>query len=222
MILSALLLLVFVACIGFLYNEGLWSNAVRLVNVVTAALLAMNYFEPLASWLTGLKPPYTVLTDFLAMWALFVLFMVIFRTLTDLASRVKVRFLKMVDRIGGVVFAAWIGWVMVCFTLTTLHTAPLAKNFLFGGFQPKEAMFLGMMAPDQQWLGFTQKMSRGSFCRSAPEGEADKYVFNRPFVEDYENRRAELEAYTKKTGRYLIDPNVFRAGATVVAPPPPE
>ena len=39
-LLPLLLLLIFAAAVGFLYPEGMWSNAVRLINVVTAALLA--------------------------------------------------------------------------------------------------------------------------------------------------------------------------------------
>ena len=36
-------------------RDGLWSNAIRLVNVVFAGLLAMNFYEPLANWLTKLQ-----------------------------------------------------------------------------------------------------------------------------------------------------------------------
>ena len=40
------LLIVFISCLAVTYTEGLWSNAIRLVNVVIAALLATNFFEP--------------------------------------------------------------------------------------------------------------------------------------------------------------------------------
>ena len=83
--------------------------------------------------------------------------------MTDQVSKVKVRFLKIADQIGSGVFALLIGWVMVCFTMMTLHTAPLAKTFLFGGFNssPDQSMFLGL-APDRKWLGFMQYESRGA------------------------------------------------------------
>ena len=167
-ILTLLMLLIIFACIATLYTEGLWSNIIRLVNVVTAALLATNFFEPAADWLDEWQPSYTYVWDFLVLWGLFSLFMLIFNAATDFFSRVKVRFLGIVDRIGGALFALLIGWVMVCFTMMTLHTAPLARKFLFEGFNPNEQMILGL-APDRQWLGFFQNLSYGSLCRWTSE-----------------------------------------------------
>ena len=131
-LLTLILLVIFLACVGVCYPEGMWSNAIRLINVVTAALLATNFWEPLAAWLDGWNNTYTYFWDFIALWGLFALFMVILRMLTDTISKVKVRFLSIADRIGSGLFAAWVGCVMVCFTLMTLHTAPLARNFMFG------------------------------------------------------------------------------------------
>ena len=209
---SLLLLLMFLimfGCLATLYTEGMWSNAIRLINVVTAGLLAVNFFEPVARWLDGWNASYTYWWDFLALWGLFALFMMIFRELTDRISKVKVRFLKLADRIGSGLLALWVGWVMVCFTMMTLHTAPLARNFLFDGFQPEEKMIMGL-APDRQWLGFVQKESMGAFCRSAtPEQwEQEKYVFdpNADFMPKYATRRANLEAHLKKTNSLLVRP----------------
>ena len=95
--LSLLLFLIFFACVAMSYNEGMWTNAIRLINVVTAALLAVNYFEPVAQWLDDWEPSYTYIWDFLALWALFAIFMSILRELTDRISRVQVRFLKLAD-----------------------------------------------------------------------------------------------------------------------------
>ena len=39
---SMLLLLVVVACVGFAFTEGLWSNLIRFINVVTAAIVATH------------------------------------------------------------------------------------------------------------------------------------------------------------------------------------
>jgi hypothetical protein len=187
----------------------MWSNAIRLINVVTAALLATNFFEPLARWLDKWQPKYTYLWDFLALWGLFALLMIVFRLVTDNVSRVKVRFLKTVDQIGSTVFAVWIGWVIVCFTMMTLHTAPLARAFFFNNFRAEERMFLGL-APDRQWLGFVQKMSLGAFCRSATaeEWEQEKYVFdpNADFMPKYSVRRANLEANITANASMLVKP----------------
>ena len=70
---SIILFAIFVCCIATLWTEGMWGNAIRLINVVTAALLATNYFEPLANWLQGFSTKFSTFTylwDFLALWGL--------------------------------------------------------------------------------------------------------------------------------------------------------
>ena len=134
--------------------------------------------------------------------------MVVLRLATDFVSKVKMRFPSIVDTIGGLLLSAWTGWVMVCFLLMTLHTAPLARNFAGEYFQPETRMFLDL-APDRQWLGFTQKMSLGSYCRSGTEkGVNEKTVFdaNAQFMPKYASRRASLESHHRTTkGKILVN-----------------
>ena len=137
-----LCVLILAVCGGFLYRDGLWSNAIRLVNVIFAGLLAMNFYEWLAKYLTNFSDDihsYVAFFDFLALWALFVLFIVIFRALTESISKVRVRFLKVVDQAGGIVLSLGIGWVMVCFTVTSLHAAPWRSTPCSVPFSPRTA-----------------------------------------------------------------------------------
>jgi hypothetical protein len=200
-LLPLLMFVVLFACVAMCYAEGLWSNAVRLINVVTAGLLAVNFYEPLAGWLDGMMPSFTYLWDFLCLWAIFGVSMIVFRELTTFVSQVKVRFLKLVDRIGSGLLSLWIGWVMVCFTMVTLHTAPLARNFMFDGFKTgrEDRMVLGL-APDHMWLGFVQKESMGAFSC------ADPAVFdpNADFIPKYATRRTQLQAHVGQTDRLLV------------------
>jgi len=204
-----LMCIILFAAVAMLYTDGTWSNALRLINVVTAALLAVNFYEHLADWLETKQPTYTYFWDFLALWGLFVVFSAVFRVLTDFLSRVKVRFLKIADQIGSVILSLWIGWVMVCFTMVTLHTAPLARNFMDGSFDPEQRMVLGL-APDRQWLGFMQRMSQGPYARSAGEAEwkGEKYVFDpdAEFLLKYATRRANFESHVKHTGKLRVLP----------------
>jgi uncharacterized membrane protein required for colicin V production len=187
-LLTFALIVIFMICVGFLYTEGMWGNAIRLINVVTAALLATNFWEPLANFLEeNISGSFSYFWDFISLWLLFSVFLVIFRLVTGFASRVKVRFLGLADRIGSGVFAAWIGWVMVCFTLMTLNTAPLKRDFLFGGFNPGGKMFLGM-APDQLWLGYVERMSKGPFSRLTPRAFDPEHEF----IPKYASRRSTL------------------------------
>jgi uncharacterized membrane protein required for colicin V production len=188
MYVSIALLIVFVSCVAASYAEGLWGNAIRLVNVVIAALLATNFFEPLAGFLEGFLPSYKYYWDFFAIWVLFAIFAMLLQTITNRLSRVNVRFLNIVDQVGAVVCSLLIGWVLVCFTAMTLHTAPLAKNFLLGSFQPREQLFFGT-APDRKWLAFTRSMSRGSLGRDP----ANVFDADRQFVYRYEERRSAVE-----------------------------
>lgn len=194
-LLPVLLCVLFAGVFASVMNEGLWSNAITLFNVVTAALLAMNFFEPLADWFEANLPSGAYLFDIIALWLIFAVSFGVMRTMTDFTSRVRVRFKKPVDVAGSLFFAAWIGWVTVCFAVTTLHTAPLARNFLFLAFRPEDRMFFGL-APDRRWLGFTQRMSEKTFARMEDEANPDAYIFDvrGEFMPKYASRR---EAYEK-------------------------
>ncbi len=220
--LFGMLLVIFATCLALLYQDGLWGNAVRLVNVVTASLLATNYFEPVARYLEGMESTYSYLWDFLALWGLFVFFLVVFRAATDTISRVQVRFLKLADQIGSVLCSVWIGWIMVSFTAFSLHTAPLAREFLNSSFVPEERVEKG--GAELYWLGFMQRVSRGPFCRRLSESEvaANKYASQqeqRPGEEDlavfdrtgsllpkYATRRARLQSHVENTGVVRVLP----------------
>jgi hypothetical protein len=218
-LLTVCLLFVFSACIAFLYSEGMWSNAVRLINVIMAALLAMNYFEPVARWMSGwtvlgimdvkTMQSLTAIWDYLALWGLFSISLVAFHQLTSRISHVQVRFLQIVDRIGSAVFAVLIGWVMVCFTLATFHAAPMARNFMYEGFNPDNSMFLGILAPDREWLGFTSYLSGGTYSGS-DHFESDAYISKQA------TKRTNLEKYAQQYGGIRVNPDAAKAGAMPV------
>jgi len=187
---NLMLSMIFFACLASLVASGLWNNALMLINVIIAALIATNYYEPLATWLDGQWKSYTYLWDFVALWAIFAVSMIVLRTATDQISTVRVRFRRPLEIGGGIFFACCVAWTMVCFTTMTLHTAPLAQNFMRGGFQPtpQSRMFFGL-APDQKWLGFMQAVSNGSLSKLKPNPFDPK----RAFISKYGWRRAEFE-----------------------------
>jgi uncharacterized membrane protein required for colicin V production len=199
-LLTLALIVIFMACMGFLYPEGMWGNAVRLVNVLMAVLLAVNFWEPLAAMLeNSVGKSFSYFWDFISLWALFIVFFVIFRIATGYASRVKVKFLGLADRIGSEFFAACIGFVLIAFTLMTLHTAPLKREFLFGGFEPGENMFLGM-GPDKVWLNYMNYASRGPFSRwtSRP------FDPNRQFIDKYATRRSNWDTFLSSSSKGVL------------------
>jgi len=196
---TLLLLVVFFAVVAMLVREGLWSNAIMFFNVITAAMLATNYYETLANWIERKDwgRSFTFLLDFLSLWVIFSVVLVVLRLATDKISRVKVRFKLPVEWSGGIFFALWVAWLMVCFTAFSFHTAPLARNFLFGSFQPEpdSKMFFGL-APDRQWLAWMHTMSDyGSLAGNRPEGDKTTNVFdpNTDFILRYAARRKQYE-----------------------------
>ena len=171
MVLALCLFAIFFICVAMLWNEGMWSNALTLINAVLAALVATNYFEPAAAALdkSGRLPTYTYLLDYLVLWGIFFVAFTVFRAFTDAISKYRVRFKLPVEQAGRVIFAAATGWVLVCLALMTLHTAPLARTSFRGSFQqePLSNNFLGM-APDRMWLGFVQSRSMGALSSDPP------------------------------------------------------
>lgn len=202
-LLPTLLLVIGIAVFGTIMREGLWSNAIMLVNVVTAGLIATNFWEPIADTLDEQQPRMTFLLDLVVLWVLFAVALLILRLCSDSVSKVQVRFKKPIELLGGLILAGWVAWVSVCFTAMTLHTAPLSREFLFGGFRAEERMMFGL-APDRRWLGFVQRMSLGSFSRVAPQNDPEAYVFDRhsDFMIKYAARR---ERYSQEAGLLLED-----------------
>jgi hypothetical protein len=189
MLLNILLFVVFVAVFASLMNSGLWSNTITLVNVITAALIATNYYEPVADWLDRQEPSLTYIWDLTAIWLLFGFAMVGLRAVTDYMSQVKVRFFMPVEKAGGILMAIWVAWMVVCFTTMTLHTAPLARHFM--GFQrePTSKMLFGL-APDRLWLAWVHKESKGALARFSGAAPFDAQG---DFIVRYSNRRGDYE-----------------------------
>ena len=118
--LTGILFGVWIVCIAMLWNEGMWSNCLTLINVLLAAMIAMNYFEPAADFLDEQLPSYTFVWDYLAIWLVFGLVYIILRAVTDQISKTRVKFLMPIEQAGRVISVIAIGWIMVCLTLTSL------------------------------------------------------------------------------------------------------
>jgi type II secretory ATPase GspE/PulE/Tfp pilus assembly ATPase PilB-like protein len=173
-----LLLVIILACVGSLYHEGMWGNALNMINVILAGLLAFSFFVPLTGWMLTWGDWFASIfffLQFISLWLIFCVSLIVLRTGSNLISRVKVRFIMVADRAGSGVFALLVGWFMVCFTTAALHTAPLARNFMWGGFNPEKRMLFGL-APDRQWLGLVNMASQGAFSRGHPFDPDNRFI----------------------------------------------
>jgi uncharacterized membrane protein required for colicin V production len=215
-------LFVLATCVAFLFRDGIWSNAVRLVNIVFAGLLTMNFYEPLAKFITEYSEDirtWAPFMDFLAFWICFVGFAAILTAITDKVSRVRVRFLQVAERVGGLALSFCIGWIMVCIVLVSLHTAPLGQYPFLGCFQPQGSMYLGMLAPDREWLGFTKYQSEGPVCRPFSANDLKKVAFTdvgeKNFIDQQWKRRLALESYVRGNAEHStrVNKQFVRGGA---------
>jgi len=204
------MLLIVVICVAFLYGEGMWSNAIRCINVFFSGMIATNVWEPLAGFLDDrVHSGLTFFWDFIALWAVFALSYVFFTVVTMMISRVRVRFKMIADRVGSIAFAVLTGWFLLCFTMMTLHTSPLARNFFYGGFDPDSRMVFGL-APDRQWLAFAKYLSKGPFSRSTGEGVVAEFDPNYEFINNYAARRKAYQDYLAQNAqsvRQLLVPD---------------
>jgi len=207
-----LFFLIMLVCVALLWESGIWGSSIALINVTFASMLATNYFEPLADWLDSNMPSFTYFWDFLALWLLFAIFYAALWTATFFLSRHKVRFKLWLDAPGAVFFSAWAAWVLVCFTYTTLHTAPLPLN-AFNNTMPvppavkpvvkelkqKEIPLgnpayresFGTFSGDVNWLGFIESRSRGALAARHFDPQGSFFV-------KYALRRARLQEHREK------------------------
>ena len=145
-------------------------------------------------------PSFTYVVDFLSIWGLFAISMLVFRTFTDQISKHSVRFKMPVEQAGRVVFAAAAAASFICFLTAAMHTAPLARTAFRGSFQSKNASrdFFGQVAPDQMLLGFMSGRSTGSLSGN------NAFDADKKFIIKYAARRHSLEKYNDKEGTVRV------------------
>lgn len=147
-----------------LASEGPWTAILAFFSVVFAGLIAMNFYEPLAENLAFLKPTANdTKADFIALVGLFTLFVFLLRMGLDQVAPTNIELPDIAYQAGRWLFGFGAGYVTMAILLTALHTAPLPRKFL--GFAPERLNFLGVTAPDRQWLGFTQYASERIFAQ---------------------------------------------------------
>jgi hypothetical protein len=167
------LFLLFLIVAAALWFQGLWSNAVTLINLIFAMLLASNFWEPICSLIESFgAQSFTYLLDFIVLWFLFVFFFVFLRLISDLLSRTRVKFEMPIEMAGRSILAIWCAWLVVCFTAFSLQMAPLNSPTPMGAWSsPNSPSFL-FVSPDRLWLRFMQSRSRGALARGNFSGQS--------------------------------------------------
>lgn len=159
-----LLLLAIVALVTWMVaSEGPWGAGITLISVILAGLFAMNFFEPLATFLSlNVLSSYTWqhYWDIISLLGLFSGAVFGLRAIGDKLFPTFAEVSPLVYQLFRWGFGLAAGYVTMAILLTALHTAPLPREFL--GFAPERNNFFLAAAPDRQWLAFTQYVSEKS------------------------------------------------------------
>ena len=218
-----IILLAIVGGVAFMVsNDGAWSAGVTFVCVVVAGLLAMNFFEPLAIMLSAAVPNSTHRWDSICLVGLFIALVFLLRLLSERIAPTYIQVNGLVDQAGRWVFGAAAGYVTMAFLLTALHTAALPREFL--GFKPERKNLFNMVAPDRQWLGFTQYVTEKAFARFdrnvgvSKDSKPLPHAFDATFlpVEDYPN-----SIWPSFPMRYAMRRDMLFGGAAIPQPVAP-
>jgi hypothetical protein len=97
-------------------------------------------------------------------------------------SQVYIQLPSTLDVAGKWLFSALTGYVTMAFLLTALHTAPVGREFM--GFTPERNNFMGI-APDRQWLGFTQYVTEKAFGHIKYQDPVTKQMITQAFDAPY-------------------------------------
>jgi hypothetical protein len=132
-------------------------------------------------------------------WGLFVVSIVIGRTIMRAASATRMRFKHPIDPIGGPLVGLMAAWVLAAFTMATLHTSPMPKDAFGGKLVTAADVDTASMwtSPDAAWLRFVEKMSTREALGS---GSTDRFGA-KGFVRIYADHREKYE----KSSSHLVN-----------------
>ena len=219
---DVLLLIILAAVTWCVASEGAWGAGLTFVSVLLAGLLAMNYFEPVAGWLESFDRTsiaWSQRTDIIALVGLFAVFVFLLRLMTDRLAPTFMLIQSLAYEIGRWSLGLATGYLTMAILLTALHTAPFPRTVtaagveeFIPGFRAERRNFFNAVAPDRQWLGFVQYVSR----RSLPRGR----VFDGPRFSagDYQDTAAAPQYWPSFPIRYARRREQIASGGVTTGP----
>lgn len=128
LLLLALLVFLFFAGVAMTVGEGLWSNTISLLCIMISGLAGAITGAPLGMMAleqTGQDDSYAWYYVFACTWGVFALTLVVLRILTDKISGTRVRFLPVVDKIGGILMGLAVAMMLTSFAGFALLYGPV-------------------------------------------------------------------------------------------------
>ncbi len=186
-------LIVIFAGTAMTVREGLWSNTLTLISIIISGIVAFGFYSRLVLYFDQdlTNGQHTYWLDFAVIWGLYLVTMVVVRTLFGAASKTRMRFKHPIDPVGGPIVGFLAAWVLASFTLATFHTAPMPKD----AFSGKLASYTDVesaspfTSPDARWINFMATMSDPNVLGG---GGSDRFG-SKGFTKIYADHRAAFE-----------------------------
>jgi hypothetical protein len=128
MLLAYLVCFVFFAAVAMTINEGLWNNAILLLAVVLGGLFGIFVGVPVGNMIAeqaGAKTEQLWYFVFAGVWGVFSLSVLVIRLILDRTSRVRMKFIPLVDKIGGPIIGLIAAIMFTSFVTYTLDRIPI-------------------------------------------------------------------------------------------------
>jgi hypothetical protein len=216
--------LCFVALLGgityALMSEGLWGSALMFFNVLFAALISFNFYEPLAQLIVDQAGPESIISSFadsVCMMVLYVVSLLLLRLATETITPAMVRFPTPLYHLGRVVFGFGGAVIMIAMLLLGYQASPVQKKML-GVIDYKHAPFYKERF-DRDFLAFFQYTTGYTFARNGA-GDADpaREFPNRPMLFDPRGEWLLIHQQARPYGTEMIPEDSAETGAAGATP----
>jgi hypothetical protein len=128
MLLAYLVCFVFFAAVAMTISEGLWNNAILLMAIVLGGLFGIFVGVPIGNMIAeqaGAKPEQLWYFVFAGVWGVFSLSVLIIRLIFERTSQVRMKFIPLVDKIGGPIVGLLAAVMFTSFVAYSLDRIPI-------------------------------------------------------------------------------------------------
>ncbi len=178
-------LILFLLILGIIYalsSEGIWGASLMFFNLLFAALISFNFYEPVAKLIAENASFAVNWADMLAMMLLFIIPLLLLRLTTETIAPAMVRFPTPVYHLGRFIFAVGGSAITVAMVMLAFEAAPVQKKIVGVADFKYEPFFKKRL--DRDFLAFFQYTSGYTFARTGAGPAGDSEFPSRPMLFD--------------------------------------
>lgn len=116
------------AIYGTRWKEGLWGNLLSVFAVLFSSIIAVGWWESLTIFLCNKVNGMLFVADYLVLWLLFLISLLIIGEVTRALSRVKVKFAEPVEKTGNAAMLTLLLALLLGFYYFSLDMSPLGET----------------------------------------------------------------------------------------------